>query len=151
MKKIIYLLLIILICACSTKKITTEKRQIYHLDSLVKERKDSLAINDFRQSTSQYSLDLKQYQLSPPDTTGRQYIQLITIVKADQMVDQSSVKEESKYSFEVTEQISEENIYEETAHRETNPVRKWSIYVLLILILIFILTYYLRRQQSRIP
>jgi len=139
MHKLIYILLIAGICSCSTKKLSTEKRQVFHLDSLVKVRKDSIEINDFRQSLLHYSTSLKHYRLSPPDSVGIQYIQTITIAKIDQTENQSGVRQENRNASEVIEQISQKSISDEIYIQKINQERRWMPYVILILVVGFIL------------
>lgn len=138
MRYLIHILLLAGMCSCSMPKAVTEKRQTYRIDSLVTEKKDSVVLHHLSRATLQSVVNLTHYRLSPPDSSGRQYVQTVTRGEISQTEKQSVLIQESKNSRESTRQLSRREAHEEVSLRPIRPVGKWVIYGLLLLGFIFI-------------
>jgi len=122
---------------------THKTRGLAYIDSLSYTRKDSLFLRHLIQANTNRSVELRHITFSPPDTTGKQTVETLTLVSASTQQKVASEKTEKASSIE--NNVNNTTFVEEKQQIKSNFKYLFIVFLSIIPVLILTIRYLKRR------
>lgn len=129
------LCLVLFLVGCSVKKKGIDRRQEkleqYGL------QKDSIVWTELTAQLRERRIALEHWQLSPPDSSDRQYVQSVTLVQTEEKVhqeEQSDLRRESHLQVETTEE--KQMKYKEQSEAGSRRFPVWGAGIVLLIVVL---------------